>query len=63
MRETRHRKTTLLSAEANRFERGKGNSRKHRLHDPDFGFSCGQPGKDILSFEEISILHFSVFQR
>ncbi len=44
MRETRQRKTTAISTETNRFERGRGSSRRSRLQEMDFAYS-GHPGK------------------
>lgn len=43
MRETRQRKTTAISTETNRFERGRGSSRRSRLQEMDFAYS-GHPG-------------------
>lgn len=44
MRETRHRKTTAISSEVNRFDRSRGNARRSRLHDMDISFTTGHPG-------------------
>lgn len=44
MRESRHRKTTTISSETNRFDRGRGNVRKSRVQDADVSFTSGHPG-------------------
>ncbi|XP_032791433.2 GATOR complex protein Iml1 [Daphnia magna] len=49
MRESRHRKTTTISSETNRFDRGRGNVRKSRVQDADVSFTSGHPGDGLSS--------------
>lgn len=44
----RHRKSNAVSSETGRFERGRGGSRKSRMHEFDFPVSGGNPGDNYI---------------